>query len=171
MIFRTATPKDTDIIALIDVESMRAAYSGILPQSYLKNLSLKEHKKAWAKRLKEKETFVIVAQNGTGEVLGYAYGGRTRKEDPVYFGEIYRIYIHPSHQRRGVGRMLMRVAAERLAAEGIHSLLIWVLAANPARKFYEALGGKLVRSIPNRIAGLTLEGVAYGWTDTTILRQ
>jgi ribosomal protein S18 acetylase RimI-like enzyme len=168
---REATLNDVAIIAQIDVESMRAAYDGILPKSYLEKLSVREHKKSWKKRLKETETFVIVAENAEREVVGYAYAGRTRQQDPVYLGEVYRIYIHPLYQRRGVGRSLMRVAAERLAAEGIHTLLIWVLAANPARKFYEALRGKLVRSIPNEIAGLSLEGVAYGWTDTAILRQ
>ncbi|MCI0413440.1 GNAT family N-acetyltransferase [bacterium] len=170
LLIRTATPNDAGIIAQIDVDSMRPAYSGILPKSYLAKLSVREHKKNWKKRLKETETFVLVAENAEREVLGYAYAGRTRKQDPIYAGEIYRIYIHPSHQRRGVGRSLMRVAAERLAAEGIDSLLIWVLAANPARKFYEALGGKLVRSVMTEVAGLSLEGVAYGWTDTRILR-
>lgn len=59
----------------------------------------------------------------------------------------------------------MGVTAERLAHTGMHSLLVWVLAANPARGFYEALGGQHVHTQAIDIGGLLYEEVAYGWTD------
>jgi hypothetical protein len=49
------------------------------------------------------------------------------------------------------------------------SLLVWVLATNPARKFYERLGGQLVYETPTTIAGASLIEVGYGWMDSRIL--
>jgi hypothetical protein len=51
----------------------------------------------------------------------------------------------------------------------MHSLKIWTLAENRARKFFEDLGGILVGSMTTHVGGLSVEGVAYAWTDTAIL--
>jgi hypothetical protein len=53
--------------------------------------------------------------------------------------------------------------AQGLAAKGRHSMLAWVLAENPSRPFYEAMGGKLLGTQEIEIGGATLEEVAYGW--------
>jgi hypothetical protein len=50
-----------------------------------------------------------------------------------------------------------------LAEGGSTSLLIWVLARNPSRRFYEAVGGELLGSQEIEIGGTRLEEVAYGW--------
>lgn len=68
-------------------------------------------------------------------------------------------------QRRGIGRRLTLTAAERLAQIGVHSMLVWVLAANAARAFHEALGGKLLREKEIVIGEAALVEVAYGWED------
>jgi len=62
--------------------------------------------------------------------------------------------------------LLAQTVAERLARAGLHSMLVWVLADNPARHFYEALGGQQVRGQQITIGGVTLDEIAYGWTDT-----
>jgi hypothetical protein len=48
-------------------------------------------------------------------------------------------------------------------------MLVWVAAANPARRFYEALGGQQLRTRVATISGVDLEEVAYGWRDITSL--
>jgi FR47-like protein len=52
---------------------------------------------------------------------------------------------------------------------GFTSLLIWVLAENPSRRFYEALGGHQVREKVGTTAGVQLMEVAYGWRDARTL--
>ncbi len=49
-------------------------------------------------------------------------------------------------------------------------MLVWVLADNPMRRFYEALGGRLLREKKVEIGGVALDEVAYGWRDTAALR-
>ncbi|HVO41004.1 MAG TPA: hypothetical protein VMT34_00180 [Aggregatilineales bacterium] len=44
-------------------------------------------------------------------------------------------------------------------------MLIWVLAVNPARFFYQACGGQLARRKAIEWGGKTLEELGYGWPD------
>jgi hypothetical protein len=49
-------------------------------------------------------------------------------------------------------------------------MFLWVLEANaPARRFYETLGGALVRDQPIEIGGVIFTEVAYGWPDLDVL--
>ncbi len=66
----------------------------------------------------------------------------------------------------------MRVVAERLAEDGITTLLVWMLRENhAARRFYAALGGQFVREQPALFEGMLLMDAGYGWLDTATLRQ
>ena len=48
---------------------------------------------------------------------------------------------------------------------GCSEAMIWVLSGNPARFFYEALGGVAVAERKEAFAGTLLEETAYGWPD------
>jgi hypothetical protein len=48
-------------------------------------------------------------------------------------------------------------------------MLVWVLADNPSRSFYEALGGELIGEQNVTIGGVDLREVAYGWPDISCL--
>jgi len=52
---------------------------------------------------------------------------------------------------------------ESLVQAGLDSVLIWVLADNPCRPFYEALRGKLVGEKEIEIGTQRLRQVAYGF--------
>jgi GNAT superfamily N-acetyltransferase len=110
-----------------------------------------------------------VAEDESGEIVGFASGGPERSGDAAYGGELYAIYILLPYQQRGIGRRLSFAVVERLARAGIRSMLIWVLADNPARRFYEALGGREVDRKQVEIGGAVLDEVAYGWSDTGVL--
>jgi GNAT superfamily N-acetyltransferase len=76
-------------------------------------------------------------------------------------GELYAIYLLQNAQRRGLGTLLVR----ELRARGFGSMAVWVLAANPFRKFYEALGGKVVDEQQIERGGQSFTESAYGWQD------
>jgi hypothetical protein len=44
-------------------------------------------------------------------------------------------------------------------------MLIWVIAENTYRRFYESLGGKLVRKKTKEIGGMMISEVSYGWEE------
>jgi hypothetical protein len=50
----------------------------------------------------------------------------------------------------------------------IISYVVRVLTANPACRFYEALGGQFWRSVEIEIGGKKLEEAIYGWRDMRI---
>jgi ribosomal protein S18 acetylase RimI-like enzyme len=56
-------------------------------------------------------------------------------------GSIYRLAVAPSHRRRGLGRELVRVAEERLAAAGAVRMQAIVVETDPhAVAFWRASG-------------------------------
>jgi hypothetical protein len=50
-------------------------------------------------------------------------------------------------------------------------MAVWVLAANPFRKFYEAIGGKVVAEQQIERGGLSFTETAYGWQDLNTFRD
>ncbi len=164
MLIRHATPADVPAIARIHVDSWRATYRGIVPDAVLDELSYAEHEERWQLRVQpDAESITLVAEDDDGALAGFVIGGKERTGDPVYDAELYAIYLDPSHMRHGTGTLLTRGLARALQAEGFNSLLVWVLAANPARHFYAALGAQYVRAATITIGGAELSECAYGW--------
>ena len=187
---RLAQAADAEAIAHVHMASWRSTYRGIVPDDILANLSEEDYERRWRQRLAAEEVAlgtqcIFVADIGVeqGEdenagIIGFAHGGPVRPPASATLydaiprvpceGELYAIYLLASAQRRGVGRRLVSAIARNLVAQGLHGLLIWALADNPACGFYEALGGRVVAQQSIEIGKSLLE-VAYGWPDTLAL--
>jgi ribosomal protein S18 acetylase RimI-like enzyme len=168
---RAARIEDATGIAKVHVDSWRTTYKGIVPDDYLANLSYQRRITIWNDILRdtEKKYIVYVAENETHEIVGFVSGGPDREENPPYVAELYAIYISQEYQGQGIGRRLVRVFAEQLWRAGMKSMLLWVFAQNAARRFYEALGGRCVKTAQYQAGSVTIEEVAYGWEDISIL--
>lgn len=171
MIYRLATLDDIHDLARVHVDTWRSAYASIVPDDYLASLSYANRAERWREILLRTEgtTATWVAED-EGQVVGFASVGPIR-EGPVGFdGEMYAIYVHPDYQGQGIGRHLAGLAAAWLRDQGYRSMLVLVLADNqPARRFYEALGGRYVGQGSIVIGGADLREAAYGWDDLTAL--
>jgi ribosomal protein S18 acetylase RimI-like enzyme len=173
MIIREAhSSGDGFAIARVNVESWQTAYKGLLPDEALAALSVEERALGWLRRLQNAEppSFTCVAEI-EGQIVGFVAGGAEREGDPLYKGEVYAIYLLPAYQRRGIGGALLREGAVRLVQSGFESMLVWMLAGNPASRFYEAMGGQALRTEPFKIVGVMREKIAYGWTDIHALAR
>jgi GNAT superfamily N-acetyltransferase len=172
-IIRVAAPADAHGIAAVHVASWRTTYRGIVPQAYLDGLSVDARALTWQRQLGNAadHTCTYIVEDDGERIIGFAGGGPPRDGNPAYAGELYAIYLLRECQRQGIGRRLVRAVAERLAHEGMRSMLVWVLEDNPSRRFYEALGGVL---LPERQyferGGARLAEVCYGWPDIAVLR-
>jgi ribosomal protein S18 acetylase RimI-like enzyme len=166
-VIRRAMLEDVTGIARVHVASWRESYRGIVPDDFLNNLSLDRRIAQWNESLSNSQDQYhrVFVADVNGEISGFAGYGRERDADPIYLGELYAIYILKSAQQKGIGRRLVSVVASDLIAQGITSMLVWVLADNPARGFYERLGGLYLREKPIEIGGRNLIEVAYGWKD------
>jgi ribosomal protein S18 acetylase RimI-like enzyme len=171
MQIREATMADVAGIARVHVESWRTTYKGLLPDDYLANLTYERCEPLWREILSKPngQSLVYVAEETAQTIVGFASGGPERSGDPVYTGEVYAIYLLEGWQRRGIGRQLTVTLVRRLIQRGLTSLLIWVMADNPSRRFYEALGGQPVRDRRQMTGGVEVTDVAYGWLDARVL--
>lgn len=170
MLIRPASPADIPAIARIHVDSWRATYRGIVPDAVLDALSYAAHEERWQLRVQpDTDSITLVAVADDGALAGFVMGGKERTGDPLYDAELYALYLDPSRLRHGTGTQLTRALARALQAKGFHSLLVWVLAANPARHFYAALGAEFVREATITIGGAELPEYAYGWPTLTPL--
>jgi L-amino acid N-acyltransferase YncA len=168
---REAALADVAAIAKVHVDSWCTAYIGILPDGYLANMSYEGRERAWRNNFNKRGSreFVYVAEGEKGEVVGFASGGPERNGDPLYRGELYAVYLLQRFQRQGIGRQLSFAVARRLLQVGYDSMIVWVLAQNPSRGFYEALGGEAVFEKPIEVGEAKLVEVAYGWKDLRLL--
>ena len=97
-------------------------------------------------------------------VVGFASAGLARARRDVS-GELYLLYVLRACHGRGIGRALFDACHYELARCGHHGLLVWVLADNPARRFYQRLGGEPAGESAVALAGVRLREVAFVWPD------
>ena len=156
-----------DAIANVHVASWRTTYSHLLPAEFLAELSVGSRADDWRRILADDSApgFSYVAFETATGIVGFASGGPERTGKLGFSSELYCIYLLQSAQRAGLGRRLVSAVARRLAKLGHASIMVWVLADNPSRRFYEALGGRLVTDKLIELGGKSLVEVAYGWHD------
>ena len=162
---RPATPADAAGVAHVHVESWRSTYRGLMPDAVLDGLSVERRTNFW-RQVTERATkqFVFVAED-EGRTIGFVNGGLEQDADPHYPAELYALYLLKEHQGRGYGRDLFATTVKTFAQRGHTAMLLWVLSTNPSRGFYEAMGGRYLKTKPISIGGETLTEAAYGWND------
>ncbi|WP_180954482.1 GNAT family N-acetyltransferase [Bacillus sp. V5-8f] len=165
MIIRKAAIRDARAIAYVHINSWNTTYKGIVPSAYLKSLNIEEKAVFWENIITQGNSIVYIAEDKSGEIVGFASGGREQTSDPKYLGEVYALYILESHQRKGIGKKMLKPVIEELIGQGFPNLVIWALEKNACRSFYDSLGGKIVNKKPILMSGAPLREVAYGWED------
>jgi ribosomal protein S18 acetylase RimI-like enzyme len=161
---RDARLDDAGPIARLDVETWQATYAGILATPYLVGLTPARRETGWTNLIRREPRDVQVAAARDGTVIGFGSCGASRGE-PDFPGEVFTLYVAPDWQNQGVGRRLLLAMFERLAAQGYGAVVIWVLRDNPARFFYQRLGGREIRRKLLPFNGSQVAASGYGWRD------
>lgn len=168
MKIRKAKKADAWDIAVVQVDTWRTTYKGIIPDDYLAQMSYEKRTETWEKAAKQEGFYV--AENDAREIVGFSIGGKAFSETYAnYVGELYAIYILRAYQGKGIGKLLTERVVQHLLNENIQSMQVHVLADNPARHFYESLGAKRIDTTIETIAGKDLQSLVYGWDDITRL--
>jgi GNAT superfamily N-acetyltransferase len=160
-----ATPADARAIAEVQVATWKTTYRGILTDALLDNLSVDEREPRWRERLSIVPEVMLVARDADGRVVGFAGGGAERTGALGCDGELHAIYLLERVQRQGLGTLLVNQLVRELRSRGFTSMAVWVLARNPFRKFYDALGGKVIAEREHERGGQMIPEVAYSWRD------
>jgi len=172
MIIRRARIEDSRAIARVHVDSWRSTYAGMLPEQTLLKLSSAKREARWWQQVLgrvHRRHYVYVAEDETDGVVGFISGGASRDRELEAQGEVYALYLLDSHHGAGTGKALFFRLAQKLGAECGKSLTVWVLAENPSRFFYEAIGGKRVALRTEAMADAEIQEIAYGWDDIDAL--
>jgi ribosomal protein S18 acetylase RimI-like enzyme len=166
VVLRPALPRDADAIARVHVETWQNTYAGLVPSDYLARMSVARSSPQWhrAAAKAEKGNDLMVAEIDE-QVVAFVSFGPNRVPELPFGGEVYALYVGVDWQGQGLGRRLLTTALEALAKEKYQGALVWVLAANPSRFFYEAMGGQRAGERFEAFAGTELEEIAYGWPD------
>jgi GNAT superfamily N-acetyltransferase len=162
LVVRPARPVDAAAVARVYVDSWRESYRGLIPQPYLDGMSYAAHERRW------RQTFAAGGWGFIAEVdrrvVGFASGGRCRSLGR-WSGELFVLYVLAPWQGRGIGRALFDATHFELARRGHPDMLVWVLASNAARRFYEHLGGETAGQNVCEVGGARLRELAFGWRD------
>ncbi|WP_210469293.1 GNAT family N-acetyltransferase [Sporosarcina sp. 6E9] len=164
MIIRKADSKDIPGIAKVHVDSWRTTYKGIVPDTYLNNLTYESREQIWKHGIETNHVYIAEDENGL--IVGFATGGKecTGKYE-AYKGELYAIYLLERQQGKGLGQKLFKSVVDDLKDHKLNSMLIWALEENPACLFYENLGGKKIDTTEIEIDGQEFSEIAFGWDD------
>jgi len=163
---------DAEAIERVRTDTWRDAYRGLVPDSLLDQLDYDATRRRALMSVLPPHQFVLVAEDEGGAVVGFCIGGRSRAPEDRFRGEVYAIYVLPEHHGRGIGRALLETAARELLDRDLRSMLIWVLRENaPSRRFYERMGGHLIRDEERELDGVRLTESGYGWEDITPLAR
>ena len=174
MIIREAHTDDVAGIAKVHVDTWQTTYAGIVPDEHLANMTYSSYEKWWVYNLTNNSngSFTYIAEDDSGQIIGFVSGGPERTDDTIYVAELYAIYILKAYQGQGIGRLLTETLVKRLLKDNMNTMLLWVLADNHvACRFYEVLGGQRLKTKQAEFGGLVLEEVAYGWMDIWKLLQ
>ena len=166
---RPAISNDARPIAHVQVETWRSAYRGIVADEFLDAFSEDDRTVRWSEIVQRPGQAMFVAEVDEHGVVGFANGGPERDGREDYRGELCGLYVLPDWHGQGIGRRLVATFARWLLNSGFDTMLVWTLADNPYRRFYEHLGGKLVGKQEIEIGEQKLDEVAYGWNEAAVL--
>ncbi len=144
--YRRPHAHEAEAMAELHVQCWREAYVDYVPLDLMNSFSAQKQLPMWQAVLGQANTMVKAAYLQE-KPIGFIIAGPTREQHiENQDGHISALYIAEKCYRRGIGRALLAQAAIHWAADGGKNLTVGVLAQNaPARRFYEALGARLVK--------------------------
>lgn len=171
VVFRAATPSDSEGIASLHVTSWQQNYRGAFSDMFLDAEALIERRLVWQARLNENEPeqFISVAEN-EGAIVGFvcAY----LNHSPEYGTLLDNLHVSSDMKGTGIGKNLMALVAKEADERYPHSgLYLWVLEQNEmAHNFYAHLNGKKIETVSgNDIGDRTILKSRYFWSDMKAL--
>lgn len=152
--------EDQEQMAHIKVDGWKNAYDRIISSSYLTALNYKEQTERYQASFEEYKDYVFVAVRGD-EVLGYSCFNPTPNVDN-FDSELVSLYIKPTEIGRGIGTELFIATRKQMIKFGKKNMIVWCLSDNEnAIRFYEKLGGKIVKTKDAKIGDQTYK--EYGF--------
>lgn len=140
---RSASARDAKAIAEIHVATWQSAYKDLMPEDFLKAMTIEKRQAYWREAIEYSEPQLLVALDESEKVVGFVGFDRSRDAGTKStVGEIWAMYVTADHWGKGAGIALWDGAREGLKEEGCTQVTLWVLLHNErALRFYEQAAG------------------------------
>jgi GNAT superfamily N-acetyltransferase len=144
-VVRDAQASDAAAIAALQVRSWKAAYRGIVPDTFLDDLAEDAWLERWTDQLaaaKREAIHQLVSTDApNGPPRAIAVCGPAIEPTAELTGQLYVLYADPPSWRRGHGAALLRCVHELLAGDGHSGAMLWVAEDNRRSiEFYDHHG-------------------------------
>jgi diamine N-acetyltransferase len=137
---RYATPEDIELIRALCFQVWPQTYSSLLSKDQIDYmLDLMYSGKALKEQMDNGHSFLVLYEHETP--VGFA--SYSEIEPQVW--KLHKIYILPSQQGKGGGKMLVDFVMEDITRAGGKALQLNVNRHNKAKQFYERLGFTVIR--------------------------
>lgn len=175
IVVRGARPGDVRGIAQVHAATWKDRYKGLLDPAYLASLSearLLPHWRSAVEQLGRERDEAIFVATLRDRVIGFVSTGASRDAFSPWDAEVSMIYVLREYCGAGIGRALMKAAADHSIRRGLFTSGLWVLRDNAgARAFYESLGGELSGRKTETVGGVAAPLVCYSWRETSVLAE
>ena len=129
----------------------------------LDRIDVDQRAASWRRNLQDRSVLTLVAYDTTHrDIVGLCDAGRSRSDPSA--GEVYRMYLEHHARRHGLGREMFEQVTDWLRGQELRTLVIWVLDNNHhARRFYEAMGGRMGSRLSSTVGGFPVVELSYVW--------
>jgi L-amino acid N-acyltransferase YncA len=168
---RDAQVEDCDQIGLITVSASHSAFVGSIPEedldfTWTPETSATGWRESFAENTDRGQAFRVLETDG--RVIGFAWSAPWADTEG-YDASIRGLYVLPTCQRKGLGRLLLSDAATILHRNGARSVEIGCVRENPSCDFYEHMGGVEIGSRPVEVDRFKTREILFGWPDLSAL--
>lgn len=132
MIIRKATINDINDIAKIIVKGWQNTYENLLPDDFLKELSVSKREEMLTNIIKDNNITLLVAESDG--IVGQIGFGECSTEKKT--GQIYSLYVKTENKNQGVGTSLINTALNTLQKQYSKVVVNVLVGNNNALKFY-----------------------------------
>jgi len=168
---RDAQVEDCDQIGLVTVSASHSAFIGSIPEesldfSWTPEISAKGWRESFTENTDRGQAFRVLESHG--RVIGFAWSAPWA-DTAGYEASIRGLYVLPTCQRKGFGRLLLSDTAMILRRNGARSAEIGCVKENPSCDFYLHLGGVQIGHRPVRVDAFQTKEILFGWPDISVL--
>ncbi|WP_075937279.1 GNAT family N-acetyltransferase [Halosegnis longus] len=148
---RPATPEDVDAIREVADAAWWDTYPGTLSRDQIERAVDRLYDPEFLREVvSEREDLLFLVAERDGELVGFGSAQQTFADEV----ELFTLYVHPDHQRAGVGTALLGEVLDAARAQSVDRLRAGVLSGNQqARSFLEGHGFERTETVTTEVGG------------------